>query len=710
VATPPADTGERALKSELHGPWLWAFQACAVALGIFSLWAAGPGIPEEHFQYAVYLGLTWIMVLLKYPERRAGHWQPPGLLDWTAGLLLAGSAIGAIMRAEQVAEGGANTIDWVLWIVGGLSFAVVAFLPRARTLALIVMSIMVFTFYETQFNDLIQRPGAWNATDFWLASVAVVMSIEVARRAIGLSIPLLVVVGLLYAHYGRYFPGPLAHRGSSVEQIANYLMYSQEGIFGIMTSVMANTVIVFIYLGAFMERSGMGKFFIELPLAVAGRTVGGPAKVAVIASAVFGSINGASLANIVATGAFTIPLMKRVGFRPHVAGAVENSASVGGQLLPPIMGSGVFIMAEITGIPYLEIIAVAAAPALLYMLSIGFMVHFDARRSGIRGMQRGEVDSPLNVLRRGWYHLVPFAVLLGLLIVGYSPVWSASLTIVSILVINWIRIVLARLWPDVFGAPDYALGIRGIKDALVLGSTNSLVVGAVAAAVGVLMGVIVLTGLPLKVGNMIVNLADGQLLIALFLVGVASLVLGMALPITVSYLLLIVLAGPALLDMGVALIAAHMIVFWLSQDSNITPPVCLGAYVAASIAVADPWKTGWTSFRFAKMLYVIPLLFAYTPMLTGSVEEIAWVLLTATAGTYAFSGWSMGWLKRRTTFFEWIVLGAIALMCFLPAAMELPAGTTGWQANIAGMILLAGFYLWQRARPDEPGRAVTASG
>jgi TRAP transporter 4TM/12TM fusion protein len=688
------------LESPLTGPWRWLFQGLAVVLGVFALWSAGPGIPEEHFQLAVYTLLTWILTLLLYPERRKHPWTTPTVTDWIVAMLLAGCVAGAILRADAVVENGAGGFDWLFWIGGCAATVAALFRRQARTLVLIALTVLAFGYYEAEFDALILRPGAWNETDFWLATMTVALSLEVARRALGWWIPVVAITALLYAHFGYVVPGEMGHRGSSLHQIMNYMMYSQEGIFGVMTSVMASYVLVFIYLGAFMERSGMGRFFIDLPLAIAGRTAGGPAKVAVLASSIFGSISGSSLANIVSTGAFTIPLMKRVGFKPHVAGAVENTASLGGQLLPPVMGSGAFVMAEITGVPYVEIIGLAAVPALLYMLSIGFIVHFSARRSGIRGMEPGEVEPATTVLRRGWFHLVPFVILLGFLIAGFSPDWCAVMSIVSIVAINWLRMALAWLRPGAFAMPDQTLGLAGIKDALVLGAKNSLVVGSVAAAVGLIVGVVALTGLGLKMSYLLVSLSDGNLLLLLLLIALASLVLGMALPITASYLVLVVLAGPALQEVGVALIAAHMIVYWLSQDSNITPPVCLGAYVAASIAVADPWKTGWTSFRFAKMLYVMPLLFAYTPILfTGSVEGALWVMVTASVGAFAFAAWTVGWMFRGTARWEWIILGILALMCFLPFDLKLLDAIDGWQANIAGMLGVGAFYLWQRRTP-----------
>lgn len=688
--------------AHLRGAWLWIFQACAVTLGVFALWSAGPGIPEEHFQLSVYTTLTWVLTLIVYPERRGIRWQAPGRIDWAVGLALVGCIGAAALRVDRVAETGPTPLDWILWVAGALAAIAAIPLLRARVIALIGLTLFVFGYYEAEFDQLILRPGAWSDTDFWVATVAVLLAIEVARRALGWWIPIVAITALLYAYYGQYVPGAMSHRGSTIEQIMNYMMYSQEGIFGVMTSVMASYVLIFIYLGAFMERSGMGQFFIDLPLAIAGRSAGGPAKVAVLASSVFGSISGSSLANIVSTGAFTIPLMKRVGFKPHVAGAVENTASLGGQLLPPVMGSGAFVMAEITGVPYVEIIGISAVPALLYMLSIGFIVHFIARRSGIRGMEPGEVEPAMAVLRRGWFHLVPFVTLLGFLVAGYSPDWCAVMAIAATVAINWFRMLLAWRWPDRFPTPEHRLGPRGLRDALVTGARNSLVVGAVAAAVGLIVGVVALTGLGLKMSNLLVSLSDGNLLLLMLLVALASLILGMALPITASYLVLVVLAGPALQELGVALIAAHMIVYWLSQDSNITPPVCLGAYVAASIAVADPWKTGWSSFRFAKMLYIMPLLFAYTPiLLTGTAQGAIWAMITATVGTVAFAAWTVGWLHRATSLWEWLVLGVVAVLCFLPADTVVNGAISGWQLNIAGMLGLPLVFLWQRRRRAE---------
>jgi TRAP transporter 4TM/12TM fusion protein len=444
-----------------------------------------------------------------------------------------------------------------------------------------------------------------------------------------------------------------------------------------------------------MQSSGMGKFFIEYPLSLAGRTAGGPAKVAVIASAIFGSISGSSLANIVSTGSFTIPLMKRVGFRPTVAGAIENTASLGGQLLPPVMGAGVFVMAELTDVPYLEIIAVATVPALLYLLSIGMIVHFEAKKQGIKGLPESEMRRPMAVFLDGWYHLLPFAVLLGFLFKGFSPDWCALMAIVSVVLINWARVVLS--WLGITSMPDAKLTVQAILQTFVVGTRNSIMVGGAAGAVGIIVGMIAMTSLGLKMSLLLVDLANGSLFLTIALVALTSLLLGMALPITASYLVLIVLAGPAFDQLGVPILAAHLIVFWLSQDSNITPPVCLGAFVAASIAQADPWKTGWMSFRFAKMLYIMPLLFAYTPILdfTDPMGAI-WTMVSATIGTLAFAAWTMGYFYWATTRVEWLLIALAAVMCFLPFNTQIAGSMVGYFLNVGGCVLVGILFLSQR--------------
>lgn len=681
--------------SQLTGFWKLLFQVPAFGLGVFALWSAGPGIAEDHLHLGVYTLVTWVLALLVLPARKNTSWQNPEV----AGIAMAAGAVfciaAGILRFDQVAETGPAITDWLLWAVSVVLFLSCFSQRKAVDLALIGLSCFVIGYYISEYREIVDRAGAWSKIDFGVAGVATLLALEVARRALGPWIPCIGLGFIGYAYFGSYFPDAISHRGVEFEGIIDYILYSQEGVFGVMTNVMAQYVLIFIFLGAFMQSSGMGRFFIELPLSLAGRTAGGPAKVAVLASAIFGSISGSSLANIVSTGTFTIPLMKRVGFRPMVAGAVENTASLGGQLLPPVMGSGVFIMSEITGVPYVEIIAIAVVPALLYLLSIGLIVHFEAKKRGIEGLPEHEMRQPGQVMAEGWFHLTPFAVLLGCLFSGYSPDWSAVMAITSIVLINWGRAGLSAF--GIVEAPDRVMGPHVLFETLVTGTRNSLLIGAVAGAVGVIVGMIALTGLGLKMSLLLVDLSGGSLFLAVFLIALASLLMGMALPITASYLVLVVLAAPALEQLGVALIAAHLIVFWLSQDSNITPPVCLGAFVAAAIAQADPWKTGWMSFRFAKMLYIMPLLFAFTPILNfDDPVGAAWTMVSATIGTLAFSAWTMAYFLRRANMAEWIALALAAVLCFLPVDFVVLTAIPGYGLNIAGAVLLAMVYLWQR--------------
>ena len=683
------------VSDELTGVWKWLFQIPAVGLGLFALWSAGPGIAEDHIHLGVYTLVTWVLALLVLPGRKGSSWIAPSVSALVVAAACLACTILAIFRLDGVQENGVGIVDVALWVVAAVALLTSLRMKRALDFVLIGFACLTIAYFIWEYRELIERAGAWTKTDLGIAVLATIVALEVARRALGLWIPGIAVFAMLYAYFGEYFPESIAHAGVDLEGIFDYILYSQDGIFGVMTNVMAQFVLIFIFLGAFMQSSGMGRFFIEFPLAIAGRSAGGPAKVSVVASAIFGSISGSSLANIVSTGSFTIPLMKRVGFRPVVAGAVENTASLGGQLLPPVMGAGVFVMAEITGVSYLNIISVAAVPALLYLLSIGTIVHFEAKKHGVRGLPADEVRRPMDVFRQGWFHLLPFVVLLGFLIRGYSPDWCAVMAIASVLVINWIRVGLAKVSGSAM--PDHIMSIPVILKTLVSGTRNSLLVGGAAGAVGVIVGMIALTSLGLKMSLLLVDLAGGSLLLTVALVAVSSLLLGMALPITASYLVLVVLAGPAFEELGVSLLAAHLIVFWLSQDSNITPPVCLGAFIAAGIAKADPWKTGWMSFRFAKMLYVMPLLFAFTPILNfDDPIGAVWTMVSATVGVFAFAAWTMGYFHRATTAMEWVLLAVASLLCFLPVSIELFGLFSGYSLNVIGALLLAFVSVWQR--------------
>ena len=692
---PPDNEATVGVAHQLSGFWKYLYQALAIGLGLFALWSAGPGIPEDHFHLGVYTLVTWVLALMILPSRKGLDWQSPSALALAAAAAAIVLIAVGVMRLDMVAEQGAGATDIAIWLAVAALIALSVRLPRMIDLLLIGLSCLTIGYFILEFRELVDRAGAWTKTDFGIAVLATIVALEVARRALGPWIPGIGIFAMIYAYFGDYFPDAVSHAGVEVEGIIDYILYSQDGIFGVMTNVMAQFVLIFIYLGAFMQSSGMGRFFIEFPLSIAGRSAGGPAKVSVVSSAVFGSISGSSLANIVSTGSFTIPLMKRVGFRPTVAAAVENTASLGGQLLPPVMGAGVFVMAEITGVPYVDIIAVAAVPALLYLLSIGVIVHFEAKKRGIEGVPEDEMQRPVDVLREGWFHFVPFIVLLGFLIAGYSPDWCAFMAIGSVVGINWIRVALAKI--GITALPREIMSLPVLLKTLVTGTRNSLLVGGAAGAVGIIVGMIALTSLGLKMSLLLVDLAGGSLLLTVGFVALTSLLLGMALPITASYLVLVVLAGPAFEQLGVPLLAAHLIVFWLSQDSNITPPVCLGAFVAAGIAQADPWRSGWMSFRFAKMLYIMPLLFAFSPILDfGDPQGAVWTMVTALVGTFAFAAWTIGYIYRAVTMSEWVLLAVASAMCFIPAQALGTDQSVTIAVNLCGWALFLAIAFWQK--------------
>lgn len=492
---------------------------------------------------------------------------------------------------------------------------------------------------------------------------------------------------ICFGLFGPYLPDLLAHRGFRFERLATSLFLTTNGVFGVMASVLATYVILFIFFGAFLQKSGAGRFFIDLPLSIAGRSPGGPAKVAVISSALFGSVSGSAIANTVSTGSFTIPLMKRVGFKPHVAGAIEPAASIGGMFLPPIMGAGGFLMSELTGIPYAKIMLLSVGPALLYFLSVLVMVHFEAKRLGLGGLDRSEeIPSWQQVLRNGWYFSLPLVVITVLMLFGRSPGNAACWATLTCIVISWFK-------------PETRMGPKEIWEAIQTGARNTLVIGATIGVIGVIVGTISLTGMGLKFSDLVISMAGDSLLMAVILIALASLVLGMGVPVTAAYLIVAVLAVPALGEYGVSIIAAHMIVYWLSQDSNITPPVCVAAYAGAAIAGADPWKTGWTSFKFAKLLYVMPLMFAYVPgiLLEGSGLEIFTAFLSALLGTLLFGAFAMGYLRRGTLIHEWILLGIGTILLYWPT----------FETDLAGLVV-AVFVCWLQRDVDNSSTTPSA--
>lgn len=618
---------------KLTGLWHYFIAVISVFMVCFYFYSAGVKPVTVQYNLGLYVLMTYVMVFLIYPFSKKSPKDRPSVFD----------------------------------------------------VILAILSIAVVVYWIKEFEALNYRIGSETKLDIYVSIIGLLLSLEVSRRVLGWSMTIMGVLAVAYCYLGPWMPGPFAHRQFSIERTAAYLFLTQDGVFGVMASVLVSYVILFIFFGAFLKKSGAGRFFLDFPLALVGKTTGGPAKVACVASTLFGSISGSAIANTVATGAFTIPLMKKAGFRPHVAGAIEPSASIVGMFMPPVMGAGGFLMAELTRTPYVEIMKMSLGPALLYFLSVFVMVHFEAKKHGIVGLKEDLPDWK-NILRKEWYMSLPLIVIVVLMLLGFSPGLSAFWASLACIIVSWFR-------------PDTRMGLREIYEAMLDGARNTLVIGATVGVIGMIVGAIALTGIGLKFSDIIISLSKGNLTIAIILIGLASLVLGMGVPVTAAYLITAVLAVPALDKMGVPPIAAHMIVYWFSQDSNITPPVCVAAYAGAAIAGSDPWKTGWTCFKFAKFLYVGPFLFAYVPgiLLQGSWHEIFMAYLSSTIGTIAFGAMSMGYLIRKTTIIEWIIFAIGTFLCYHPHLIT----------DIVGIALIGLVYLSQKYRERKEKLATT---
>jgi TRAP transporter 4TM/12TM fusion protein len=507
-------------------------------------------------------------------------------------------------------------------------------LLRIVDYVLILLSIFSVGYWILYFEVINYRTGAETPFDMFVAMIGVLIGIELARRVVGTVFVILGGLLLLYGVYGAYVPDLFAHAGDTFPGVCTSIFYKSDGVFGIMANVLATYVILFVLFGAFLEKSGAQRFFIDFPLAAVGHRIGGPAKVSVIASGLFGSISGSAIANTVSTGTFTIPMMKKAGFKPHIAGGIEPAASISGMFMPPIMGAGGFIMAELTGVPYSKIMLVAIFPAIMYIFSVFIMVHYEAKMHNIKG-EKSE-HGAWEIMKSQWYYTLPLVVITILMLWGFSPGYSAIIGIVTCLVISWFR-------------KDTRITPKRFVEAARAGAENSLKIGAVVGVIGIIIGVLTYSGLVLTFADIVIELAGGSLILTILLIALASLILGMGVPVTAAYLITAVVAVPALIHLGVNEIAAHMIVYWLSQDSNITPPVCIAAFAGATIAKANMWRTAFASFKFAKFLYLGPILFGYVPgfSLNGSAWDIVKAFVLIFFGTYAYSWLLSGiWIKQ----------------------------------------------------------------
>jgi TRAP transporter 4TM/12TM fusion protein len=580
----------------------------AIALSVFQLYAAGVQPLGLFFQRPIHLGFILVLCFLIYPV-----FGP----DRTRGL-----------------SG---------WLIDG---------------TLIVCGVLV-GFWVPMNIDIIANSLFPRQIDITVGMITTLVVLEAARRSVGLGLTIIGVVFILYAFAGSrgelpfladWMPGILNHRGYTLERLASQLTLGAEGIFGLPLGVAATLIFVFVLFGAFLEVTGAGKFFIDLAYASMGRQRGGPAKAAVIASAGMGSISGSAIANVVTTGAFTIPLMKKLGYRPSQAGGIEAAASTGGQIMPPLMGAGAFLMSEFTQVPYVDIVLVSIFPAILYFGAVFLLVHIAAVKQGMTGLSAEELPNMRRVLTEGWHFLLPLIALVWLLMSGYSPMRVGFYAIIAIIA----AAVARSLWGFVTHTPTadafVALCRRGLSltlQAMVLGARNAVTVSMACAVAGIIVGVVGLTGLGLKFSSMMIAFSGGNIVLALLLVLLASLILGMGLPVTAAYIVLIILVGPALTsEFGIPLLIAHLVVFWYSQDSNVTPPVALAAFAGAAIAGAKPMETSFQSWKYAKGLYLIPLFMVFNQsiILGGPLPLVLWSGFLAIVALTAFAACLEGFL------------------------------------------------------------------
>ncbi|HSR72387.1 MAG TPA: TRAP transporter permease, partial [Kiloniellales bacterium] len=549
----------------LTGPFAAIYAVIAAGFSLWYLYTSGFGLVSTETNRGYYLLFTSLLVFLRFPARRGAPAGRPSLVD----------------------------------------------------LVLIALTVVSIGYWMDQYVSYamfrVSDPNRW---DLIMGAIAIAITLETSRRVLGPVIPIIGVLFLLQLYYGPYLPGKMSHSGLPVDRIIEFTYSTQEAMFGVVTATFATFVFPFMIFGAFLERSGAGSFFMELATALTGRWRGGPAKIATMSSALFGSISGSSVANVVASGTFTIPMMKRIGFKPHHAGGIEAIASTGGQIMPPIMGAGVFILATLTQTSYLSIALMNVIPAILFFMFVLLMVDLEAMRTGLKGLPDDEIPRVMDVLRRGWHFFIPLVVVITLLFRGYSPDFGAFWGTVSCLVLSWLR-------------PETRMGPRAFFRAIVTGAHNNTSAGAAIGSLGVIIGGIILSGLGLKFSAVLVEFAGGNLFFTVLLVTIISIVIGMGSSTTGSYIILAVVAAPALVHLGVPEIAAHLVVFYAACLSNITPPVCVSAFAAAGIAGSDPMKTGLAAMKFGTTLLLVPFSFVYVPeiLLYGSAADIAFATL-----------------------------------------------------------------------------------
>jgi TRAP transporter 4TM/12TM fusion protein len=615
-----------------------------LAFSLFQLYTAVFGVFTAQIQRTVHLGFALSLIFLLFPGNRKKKQKGKFQITWYDGILA-------------------------------------------------ILSIGVGAYWPLFFEDLVMSVGRLTTLDFAVGLIAILLVLEATRRAVGLPIMIIAIIFVLYGIFGEYLPGFLSHRGLSLDRLVQTMFFTTEGILGTPLAVSSTFIFLFLLFGSFLIRTGVGQYFNDLSIAIAGRSIGGPAKVAIFSSALQGTISGSSVANVVTSGAFTIPMMKKLGYKKEFAGAVEASASTGGQLMPPIMGAAAFLMVEFigNGITYWDIAKAAAIPAILYFAGIWIMTHFEAKRLGLRGLTKEEMPSRKEVFGK-IYLLIPILAIVLLLMSNITVTHAALYSILISIVVGFINKAARMKFID-------------IVYALVDGARTALAVAAATAAAGIIVGIVTKTGLGLKLANGLIELSGGYLIPTLMLTMVAALILGMGSPTTANYVITSTIAAPAMILLGVPDLPAHLFVFYFGIIADITPPVALAAFAAAGVSGGEPIRTGIESSKLAIAAFIIPYIFVLSPellMIDTTWMEVIWVVFTAMVGMIAIGAGVIGYWMRAMHWLERILAVIVGLLLIYPESISDITGI------IMFVVLLTLQYVWKRNNTSKPKMSAQA--
>ena len=626
--------------------------------------------------------------------------------DWKKYLIIVISVVFCLFQLYSILSGKitaqivrATHLSFVM-LLAYLLFPMKKDMPKDKLpwydVILAVIGAASWAYISFNFEELIRRAGIYTTTDVIIGIIGILLVFEACRRIVGLPILIISIVFIVYALFGAYAPGFLNHRGYSLQRLVSHLFYNTEGIMGTPIGASATFIFLFIFFGALLDKTGIGQFFIDICNAIAGGFDGGPAKVAVLTSAMFGTVSGSSVSNTVGTGSFTIPMMKSLGYRPEFAGAVEASASTGGQLMPPIMGAASFLMAESLGIPYMQVAKAAIIPAILYFTGIFIMVHLEAKKTGLKGLSRDSLPKIGELLMKKGYLVIPLATIIYFFVLDKTAIYAGLIGIIAAGLVAIVNSIV-----DIIMKRQVSFGFKDLIDVFVNAARNIISVAVACAMAGVIIGVITLTGLGLKIGAGLISISGGIPLLLLFLTMVSSIILGMGVPTTANYLITSTIAASAIIGLGYEPLAAHMFVFYFGIIADVTPPVALAAMAGAAIAKSDPLKTGIEATKLSIGAFIIPYMFIFNPdilMINTTIADVIPILITSLIGMFGVSAGLEGYVFRKCKAYERILFIIAGLLSIYPE----------FYSDIIGIAVIAILVIIQIATKNKMNTAAAA--